>query len=299
MGTSKVSSLVLHSLTEAIAQFSADNIDDFFKQFCKLVYIITHTEPKFGILNYQFQHLMQEIKKEVNKSKNQKNWKKIVLDTINIFHKEAKQERKQLLKSSEEIKVNKKTILIHDHSNTVLNVLKHLKRKKQEFHIIISEQDYEKTHDNIEQLHEEGISFEVVPSYMLSVMHDKIDMVFFGGLTLKDDMNFVMDPGTYGIISEFHSINIPVYMFMNTAKFSLWKSAPRGEIFTQTHKRKHVSKDITYNRIKCSHDRVPSYFFHKIITNEGVLSNEQLKTLFLVKLEDYGHLHTEECKKHI
>ena len=38
-----------------------------------------------------------------------------------------------------------------------------------------------------------------------------------------------------------------------------------------------ISKPIEYNRIKYSHDRVPLNLFHKIITNEGVLSHSMLK----------------------
>ena len=73
---------------------------------------------------------------------------------------------------------------------------------------------------------------------------------------------------------------IPVYMFINTSKFSLWKSKKRGEIFIHRHQRKHHSKPIEYERIKYSHDRVPAKLFSKIITDEGVLNPEQLQELY-------------------
>jgi translation initiation factor 2B subunit (eIF-2B alpha/beta/delta family) len=115
---------------------------------------------------------------------------------------------------------------------------------------------------------------------MLSHIHDQIDMVFFGALTLKDTMNFVMNPGALSIITEFHLEKIPIYMFMGTDKFSLWKSKKRGEIFIHKHKRTHIHKPIEYERIKYSHDRVPAKLFKKIVTNEGVLTPLKLKKVF-------------------
>ena len=181
-----------------------------------------------------------------------------------------------------------KTILIHDHSHTVQDVLVHFKRQGKNFRVVIAEQDFDKTHSNIEKMHNAGIPFEVVPSYMLSHVHGKIDMLFFGALTLKDTMHFVMDPGTHSIISEFSVLNIPIIMFLGSSKFSLWKSKKRSEIFIYRHKRMHVSQPIEYDRIKYSHDRVPAELFTKIVTNKGIYTSSSLEKAFeerMVKVE--------------
>jgi translation initiation factor 2B subunit (eIF-2B alpha/beta/delta family) len=176
-------------------------------------------------------------------------------------------------------------------------VLIHLKNKKNKFNVIIAEQDYEKTHDNIERMYAAGIQFMVVPAYMLSHLHDQIDMVFFGALTLKDTMNFVMNPGALSIISEFHHEKIPVYMFLGTEKFSLWKSKKRGEIFIHKHTRKHLNKPIVYERTKYSHDRVPSDLFKKIVTNEGVFTSKQIEKMFNEKYTTSNNLIWKRLEK--
>jgi translation initiation factor 2B subunit (eIF-2B alpha/beta/delta family) len=114
---------------------------------------------------------------------------------------------------------------------------------------------------------------------------DNIDMVFFGALTLKDTMDFVMEPGTHGVASEFYAENVPMYMFIDTSKFSLWKSKQRGEIFIHKHTRTHCSKPIEYERIKYSHDRVPAKIFSKIVTNEGIFDADGVKDLFEKRLK--------------
>jgi translation initiation factor 2B subunit (eIF-2B alpha/beta/delta family) len=136
-------------------------------------------------------------------------------------------------------------------------------------------------------MHKARIPFQVIPAYMLSHIHDDIDMVFFGAVTLKDTMVFVMQPGTHGVLSEFHMADVPSYLFMNTLKFSLWKSKKRVGVFMQKHTREHRRKPIQYRRIKYSHDRVPTKFFHKIVTNEGILTPPKIKKLFNEKCKQY------------
>ena len=281
IGTRDVNDLSLRALEKSIEYLKVKNVEDFCKQFENLLNIISQTEPKFGILIYNFENLNQYFKENVcSKDFNEKKWKRVALQGVKNILKTAREQKLALIKNSEKLNLEGKTILIHDHSHTVQDVIVHNKKLGKNFKVVIAEQDYDKTHGNIERLHKAGISFQVVPSYMLSHIHENVDILFFGALTLKDSMHFVMDPGTHSIISEFHVENIPAYMFIDTSKFSLWKSKERGEIFIHKHLRQHHSKPIEYERIKYSHDRVPVKLFKKIITDEGVLNPAQLKTLF-------------------
>ena len=281
IGTRDVNDLTLRALEKSIKYLKARDVEDFCKQFENLLNIISQTEPKFGILIYNFESLNKYFKDNVcSKEFNEKKWKRVALHGVKNILKTARGQKASLIKNSEKLNLEGKTILIHDHSHTVQDVIVHNKRMGKHFKVVIAEQDYDKTHGNIERLHKAGISFQVVPSYMLSHIHKNIDILSFGALTLKDTMDFVMDPGTHSIISEFHVENIPSYMFIDTSKFSLWKSKKRSEIFIHKHLRQHHSKPIEYERIKYSHDRVPVKLFKKIITDEGVLNPGQLKDLF-------------------
>lgn len=296
IGTGATARTVLESLVDAIWSFKAKNTEGFCSEFEKLTDVISNTEPKFGVLNYHFISLMESFSKTIcDKNWDEKKWKRKAVKQVEDILKNHNDMRKKILKYAEGIKVEGKTILIHDHSHTVQDVLCHYKQMGKKFNIIVAEQDFEKTHDNIERFHNAGIPFKVVPAYMLSHVHEQIDMAFFGALTLKDSMDFVMDPGTIGTISEFHVVNVPIYMFLETSKFSLWKSKPKGEIFMREHQRVHHNKPITYNRIKYSHDRVPLNLFTRVITNEGVFDPAKLKEFFNKKLEAYMKL----SKKHL
>lgn len=282
IGTRDTASLVLIALTDAVKALKAKNPDDFRVQFEELVNIISSTEPKFGILNYYFGNLLKSLK-----GVTEKKWKRFVIKSIDEIMKMANGQKNKLMKFAEKLNIEGKTILIHDHSHTVQDVLVHYKNMGEHFKVVIAEQDFDKTHSNIERMYAAQIPFQVVPAYMLSHVHRSIDMLFFGALTLKNTMHFVMDPGTHGTISEFHVEHVPSYMFIDTAKFSLWKSKPRGEIFIHKHLRQHISKPIEYERIKYSHDRVPAELFHSIITNEGVFTPGELKKLFDRKYKEY------------
>lgn len=220
-------------------------------------------------------------------TKKEMDWAKAAEEEVEKILKAGEQGKKALMKYADKLNVDGKTILIHDHSHTVQDILAHYKRSGRKFNVIIAEQNFDKTQSNIERLTNAEIPFQVVPAYMLSHIHEQIDMLFFGALTLKDTMDFVMDPGTHGIISEFHIVHKPVYMFIDTNKFSLWKSQKRSEVFMRKHEYEHATKKIKYEKIKYSHDRVPVELFHKIVTNEGVFTPKSIQELYGKKFEEY------------
>lgn len=291
MGTRDVADLVMRALLMSVRTFKGKSLEDFCEQFAEVNDVISQTEPKFGILNYYFARLRLEIKEAtISCKKADKKWRYIATKRIKRILKESQQHKGEILAAAEGLNVNGKTILIHDHSHTVHDVLANFKKMGHQFEVVIAEQDYEKSHGNIERMHNLKIPFKVVPSYMLSHMHQQIDMLFFGALTLKNTMHFVMDPGTHSIISEFHLEGVPTYMFFDTTKCSLWKSKKRGEIFMRTHARKHKNKPIAYDKVKYSHDRVPVSLFKKVITNEGVFTPKTIEKLYKAKLKKYAGL---------
>ncbi|MCF7906271.1 translation initiation factor eIF-2B [Candidatus Gracilibacteria bacterium] len=283
VGTSETTFLVLRSLQESLRGIKIKTNNELHTQLQELVNVVCSTTPRFGILNHYFQRLLCAFEEKIQKVTHPHQFLRQEIEKI---LKQIQGNKKKLLEYSEQIPLDGKTILVHDHSHTVHDVLRHLKSKGKKFEIIIAEQEHEKTEQNIEVLHEAGIPFHVVPAYMLSHIHDRVDMVFFGALTLKNTMEFVMDPGTHGVISEFHMTQTPIYCFVKTSKFSLWESKERGEIFFHRHTRSHGSRPIEYERIKYSHDRVPAKLFSSIVTNEGIFTFPELKKLFQTKLKE-------------
>ncbi|MFC1615973.1 hypothetical protein ACFL21_02430 [Patescibacteria group bacterium] len=297
IGTRDLANLVFEALIQAIKSLKVNEASSFCKQFSSLSELVCQTEPKFGILNYHFVNLSHELESDIcGKNISISSWKKKAISKVKLIVKNIGKQEKKLLEYAETLDVEGKTILIHDHSHTVQDVLSHFHRMKKHFRVIIVEQDFEKTHSNIEKLHSAQIPFQVVPAYMISHVIDNVDMLFFGALTLKDTMDFVMSPGTHGVITEFYAEKVPIYMFMNTTKFSLWKSKKRGGIFIHKHQREHHNKPIQYERIKYSHDRVHVDMFKRVITNEGAFTPTQIESLFNKKLVNYLKKAKATCK---
>lgn len=288
IGSRDLADLVFKSLISAVKSLDVKDADYFNEEFSKLLRLISQTEPRYGILNYYFSKLSKFTQQTIcPDEKCRSKWKYMFIKEIKDILKYGQSQKIEILKQSEKLDLEGKTILIHDHSHTVQDVLVHHKNMGKHFKVIIAEQNLEKTHDNIERMHDAQIPFHVVPAYMLSHLHDDIDMVFFGSVTLKSSMDFVMSPGDHSIISEFHVVGVPVYMFIDTSKFSLWKSEKKVEVFMHKHERTHYFRPITYERIKYSHDRVPAKLFTKIVTNQGVFDPLGIKKLFLEKMKKH------------
>lgn len=295
IGTRDLAVTVFESLKTSIESLKVEkDAKHFCKQFHDLKETVSSTEPKFGILNYHFERLESYFDKcECSKKINLKNWKKKAVIEVKKILKEFPKIKKELMKNVEKIDVDGKTILIHDQSHNVQDALKHLKRIGKKFKVVVAEQDHEKTQSNIEFLDKNNFSFQVVPSYMLSHVVQDIDIVFCGAVTLKNNMTFVMSPGSHSLISEFVLENVPIYVILASAKFSLWKSKKRTEVFIHKHQRRHLSKSIVYERIKYSHDRVPTSMFKATITDKGVFSEKKLEEFYNKRLNKYLELKGE------
>jgi len=220
-------------------------------------------------------------------------FQKAIVSCVNDLLQSALELGDQILERAEALNLEGKTVLIHDHSHTVQDVLYRLKKKGQKFRVLVAEQDMEKTLRNIERLTAYEIPFQVVPAHMLSNMEDEIDMCFFGALTLKSTYDFVVDTGTNAIISEFHLQKKPIYIFLSGSKFSLWKAKKKEETRRQIHTRKHPSKKIHFERFKFSHDRVPLSSVDVVVTEDGIFDGHGTAKLYQKKFKEHEDLLRE------
>ncbi len=286
-GTTDLTTIVFKTLLVSIQNLKVTNLRIFKEELDEIYKKLSHTKPRFGIINYYLNQLRAIWEGDFA---DKEELRDMLVENIKKNLEEIQKNKQDVLNHVEELNTERKTILIYDHSHTIHNILEHLfKEKQQKFKVIIGEQDYQKTHENIEVLHQIGIPFQVVPDYMLCHIHENIDMVFLGATTLKDTMTFVMDPGTYGLVSQFNSFNIPCYLFCCTNKFSLWNSKHQDELSFKKDNRLHPHKSIEYERLKYSHDRVNAEKFTAIVTDEGIFTPQEIKKLFKHKFEAFGH----------
>lgn len=289
LGATQLTYAVLKSLEAAMSSIKGQDLHHFFLQLADLTDDINSTEPRFAMIIDAFYAVLSlALEEELhNPTGHVPLKKKAFLKKLRQLIHDWKEEEKRIVENAKAIAVAGKEILIHDHSRTVMRVLAAFKKKGNHFRVLVAEQDPEKTGPIIEDLYHLKIPFRVVPAYMITHMADHIDMVFLGGLTLKSTMDFVMDPGTNALVAQFHLIKRPIYLFMATAKFSLWESKKRTEVHAHIHRRKHHTKAFDFERIKFSHDRVSAELFHRIVTEKGVFTSAQIKKSYRQKLKEH------------
>lgn len=288
IGTKDLNMLLLNALSDALKSCTIKTVESLEKQMKEIIHIFNNTEPRYAIVLYNLYSIAEEMQKICSKDSHRHDYPAYRQKLIAHVDKLIRQSRKAkslMTRNADSINVNNKTILIHDHSHTVQEVLHHLKKKRKKFRVIVAEQDMDKTLSNIEKLTKNKIPFQVVPAHMLSNIEDQVDMCFFGAVTFKSTYDFVVDTGTNAIISEFHLQKKPIYFFMTTSKFALWKSIRKESAKSHIHTRQHPSKGIQFERFKFSHDRVPLSAVDYTVTDEGIFNAYDLKKLYHEKVK--------------
>lgn len=273
LGTHGFCILVLESFLNALSQCRVRDKEELLKQMAEIMDLIQNVKPKYAILIDSFYKILTQAQeqslKEIKKNIRQ----------IKHYYQE---EMKLLVQAANAIDANGKNILIFDHSHSVHNVLRYLHEKGQNFTILLAEQDHNKTEDNILFLSQENIPFKVVPAYMISHLEEGIDMAFFGGVTFQKGEQLVMDPGSKSMISELKIEHKPIYVFLTTSKFSLWKVKDfQKEIHVKSDmKLHHGAGKIQFERVKFSHDRVSVDLIDHIVTEKGLFTPTELQHEF-------------------
>lgn len=287
LGATNLSVLVLESLYDSVKEIKKQDIHNFFHQLEELTDNVNSTKPRYAIIIDSFYEVLK-LAYDEDIAHPEAGWpikKSIFLSKMKKLIRERKTEKKRIVQQSEKINFKDKTILLYNHSPTIESVLTAAKRRKEKFNVIVAEQDPDKTGEIIDFLHHARIPYRVVPSYMISHLDEDIDYLFLGALTLKSTMDFVMDTGANGMVAQFHLKKKPIFVFISTSKYSLWKAKKRVEVFKHVHERKHPLRSINYERIKFSHDRVELKHINKIVTEEGIFTPKQIEKTYNAKLK--------------
>lgn len=287
-GTTALCKIVLSSLVDSFDQFKAKNLDDFIEQFKELALIIKNTKPRMGIVIYYICEIWDKLEEKKDKIKDVDQAKKFLHKIVENLNNEIQKDAKKVKQNGCKHIVDGDKILIHSHSKTVMDIIAKAHEKKIKFKVIVAEQEQDKTLDIIKFLKSKEIQFFVVPEYMLSHIENEITKVFLGGLTFNNQHYFVTDAGTNSIVSEFHGIKIPIYMFLTTTKFALWLSSEehsRNKV-QQFKNCKNMKECISYERVKFSHDRISIESVDYLVTEDGIYTKEESKRLFLKKFNE-------------
>ncbi|MGE3278874.1 MAG: hypothetical protein AB7J40_03705 [Candidatus Altimarinota bacterium] len=288
VGTTRLNDMVLAALKKAIHDFREKNEEDFLRQFYELLEIVKNTSPRISLIIDHFFHIwnvLQDAKSKEHPA-NHLYWELKIIDALKEFRQEAKVERKKMTKAGVSSMGKNDVILIHSISGSVLDTLCEAKRKGKAFEVIVAEQESEKTQQIVELLAKRKISFKVVPEYMLSHVEHEITKVFLGAVTINSEMSVVCDAGSNAIVSEFHLSKKPIYLFISTRKFSLWKARSEHHHYKVKTTKTLSRTPVEFQRLKFSHDRVPLDYYHVVVTEQGRMKPDEVKDLYLKKYKE-------------
>lgn len=288
VGTTRLNDMVLMGLKKAIHDFREKGEEDFLQQFYELLEAVKNTSPRIALIIDHFFHIwnvLNDAKKQTH-SASHLYWEKKIVEALKSFAEDAKQEKKKMVKAGVSAMAKNDVILIHSISGSVLDTLIEAKRKGKDFEVIVAEQESEKTQQIIELLAKKKISFKVVPEYMLSHVEADITKVFLGAVTINSEMNVVCDAGSNAIVSEFHLSNKPIFLFISTRKFSLWKARSEHHHYKVKSTQTLSCAPVQFQRLKFSHDRVPLSYYDAVVTELGRMKPDEVQEIYEKKYKD-------------
>lgn len=299
LGTTGLSLLCLKVVTKAAENFQSKNVEDFFEQLREILMLVKNTKPKIGLIISYFCQIWDELQDRRESLLTMDDVRTAIAEISDLLLKENEADNLKIIKLGLETIEENDSILIHSHSRLVLRVIEAAFNAKKKFRVILAEQEEEKTMDMIHFLQDRDIPFFVIPEFMLSHVENDVTKVFLGGLTLNKESNFVTDAGTNSVVSEFHHIHTPIYMFIATRKFSLWETTAKQQTYKVNQKRfeRHPGKTSFYERVKFSHDRIPTDLLDKVVTEEGIFSPKQIEKKFDAMYKSHAELRKRHFSK--
>lgn len=264
MGTSRTTVIALQAYINAIQRVDCED-KELKPLILSLNRVINHAEPK----NVSLWHLIREFETEMaphfNTPKDQlknravdiltRKLKRFETDTRNLTERCA-----ECIHSGDFIIVSSPTGYIR---NALILAHAHLERS---FRILVLKQDLPRTRDIVEALDHHEIPYELIPQYNLSHYLASATKLFISAVSVTSDNKAITGLGTAGAVSICHAHQVPVYMFVESLKFS--QTPLSGQHIYKTEK-KHVESEVVFHVTTFSNDFVDLNQVDHMITEKG------------------------------
>ncbi|MCU0591109.1 MAG: hypothetical protein MUC57_06510 [Desulfobacterales bacterium] len=267
LGTSRMTEIALESFIRAIQSLKCPR-EAILPLFNELSECIKHSRPRVVPLI----HLLEEFEDEMRFTRSDVDLEEIRADAVTTLQEklDAFRERVQrLTERGAHYVQDDDVILVHSASGVVIKILLNAKEKLQRaFKVIVLKQDFNKTRQLIQALLQAGIAHEVVPEYDLIHHLPQATKLFIGAVAVTPDRNVVASAGTAGIVSQCHIGRIPVYLFVNSLKFSHQSSQDQ-----HIHRKEEAEtrEGLTYSLTTYSHSLVALQLIDHVVTGTGEL----------------------------
>jgi translation initiation factor 2B subunit (eIF-2B alpha/beta/delta family) len=274
IGESKTTLLSLEALITSIKQLKCDR-HEIKGQVTELFETIKNSEPKIMPLI----NLIASIEEEtIRNGAFEKSSIEEIKDELAVLLKKGITRYKSnmenvIINGSSLIREND-FVVVHSASAIVLHSLVKAKVEGKNFKVLILKQDFIKTKQIIRALDEAAITYIIIPEYNLIHYIDDASMVLLGASSVTCDEKFIAAVGTTSVVDISHLHKIPVYLLVDTLKFSYLVCDEH-----RIHKKqlREVREDMEYTYMQYSHDKVQLQYIDQIVTEKGAMSREEVK----------------------
>lgn len=177
-------------------------------------------------------------------------------------------------------------IVMHSASEDVTNMVAKSKEElNRNIKVIVLKQDFQKTKKLINTLTRAKVDLETVPEFSLSHYIGRANKLFTCALSITHDLKVVCSVGTANVASLCHFHGVPVYLFINTLKFS------HGMSEDQCINEKRVSQtqdQCCYVLTTYSHDMVDIGMIDYLISEEGIFPKDKIRD-YVAEIQARNH----------
>jgi len=220
IGATQTSLLTAQAIIDALKQLKCSN-DDIQQKIQELIDTIKHSEPRIVPLINMISNCEKKVKSISNLSKGTvEEIKRAVIAAIEDEIEHLNRNIQRVVDIGVESIEDGDFIIVYSVSAPVKRIIPEAKKRGKNFKVLIVRQDIRKTQQVMKILDKEGVEYVVVPEYGLSHFMDKANKLFLGAIAVTEDGKAVTAAGTSNIISIDHIHKLPVFLFVNSMKFS-------------------------------------------------------------------------------
>jgi translation initiation factor 2B subunit (eIF-2B alpha/beta/delta family) len=274
---------LIETLDEYTGDASSENLQ---RGLYEIYRTVLGCKPRMANIILDLQILLAET--ITNREFSQSDLRHLLLELLAM--KRAR--REESVQHTMKVIADSKNILLHSYSSTINTLLKNLSKEPEKPEIFLAAQEKTKTERMIRLLQERGYSYRVISEFSIAHVMEEIDCAIFGGLSLTNTMDIVMGPGSASLLSQLHAQGIETYVMLATNKFSLWDE-PYELAFRED--RPTESDGMSYLHETYSHDVLPLSLITGLITEHGVLSNEETEVKFKALQKEFFEREKTIC----
>jgi translation initiation factor 2B subunit (eIF-2B alpha/beta/delta family) len=274
IGATQTSLLTAQSMIDALKQLQCSK-DDIQEKIQDLIDSIKHSEPRIVPLINMISICEKKVKSISSLNKETvEEIKRVVIAAIEGEIEHLHRNIKRVVDIGVDCIEDGDFIIVYSVSAPVKRIIPEAKKCGKNFKVLIIRQDIRKTQQGMKILDKEGVEYVVVPEYGLSHFLDKANKLFLGAIAVTEDGKVVTAAGTSNIISIAHIHKLPVFLFVNSLKFSVKKSMEQN-IHKKIEKRSHDG--FKYTLISHSHDLVDLNLIDHLVIEEGEIEKEDIQ----------------------